>query len=109
MTWDHVRVPLPSGAYAVRAESDGGRLYRIHGAPVLLTARDVEALFADSIAGSGGRELARAAIMSRALRWAHPRCLACNHGAPHYIAAGQDICTDPDGCDCECYIADSGQ
>lgn len=55
MTWDHRTLRLPTGVVAVAAESKGGRVYQLHGSPVLLTAADVETLFADSIAG-GPRE-----------------------------------------------------
>jgi len=49
---------LPSGTVAVRLTGlGGGTWYRLHGAPVALSAADVEALFADSIAGDGGTKL----------------------------------------------------
>lgn len=50
---------LPSGVVVVRKEMrNGERWYAIHGTPVLLTPADVEALFADSIAGDGRNHFA---------------------------------------------------
>lgn len=54
-TRDHVAMALPSGAHATRAVDDAGAyVYMLHGAPVVLTRRDVELLYADSIAADGG-------------------------------------------------------
>jgi len=33
-----------------------------------------------------------------------PFCETCGHFAIHWIAAGQDICEHPEGCDCEHYV-----
>jgi hypothetical protein len=49
------RMRLPGGAIAVRVDDElAGRRYHVHGTPAVLTALDVEVLFADSIASDGG-------------------------------------------------------
>jgi hypothetical protein len=37
-------------------------------------------------------------------RWASPICGTCEHPDPHWIAAGQDICTAAEPCNCENYV-----
>jgi len=53
----NVTFRLPSGVHATRSTEGGRTTYSIHGLPAVLTDGDVEVLYADSIAGAGGREL----------------------------------------------------
>ncbi len=59
MSAGNVRVPVPSNpnTVVVRVDVDNGRWYAVHtghGQHALLSAADVEALYADSIAADGG-------------------------------------------------------
>jgi len=80
------RLTLPSGAVAVRSRDtwrEGAPTrYAFHGAPVVLSLADVEALYADSIAGDGGRELPKRPAV--AVVTTTKRCLCCGHG--HWYA-----------------------
>ncbi len=92
------RIDLPSGQAVTRYFSHGRMLYQFDGTDATLEGRDI-------------RELARIERSERAeaqppttARWASPVCANCQHPDPHWIAAGQDICTARN-CNCECWRA----
>ena len=87
---------LPSGERATRYynRAKGGVRYALHGTPVVLSIDDIEALYADSIAGDGGRELRErrerrnehvcTLPLDMFRRWhaQQPRTAVCSHPCP---------------------------
>lgn len=87
----NVDLLLPSGAKATRADGYRPREYYVwagYGALARLTVADVEALYADSIAADGGRELVCG--VAHCCQCAEVCALEAGHHRPHRSPRGNE-------------------